>query len=106
MGDIKKGGGFNHDKTKNYYPKKDSERLEKYILKNGDLLMSMTDMKDAISLLGHTALMIYDNEYIVNQRVGLMSFRHSVDISTRRYVDESMRRRVGASTRPTPFKHR
>lgn len=80
MGDIKKGGGFNHNKTKNYFPKKGSDKLEKYILKNGDLLMSMTDMKDAISLLGHTALMIYDNEYIVNQRVGLIRANNDINI--------------------------
>jgi type I restriction enzyme S subunit len=80
MGDIKKGGGFNHDKTKDYYPKESAEKLEKYILKNGDLLMSMTDMKDAISLLGHTALMIYDDEYIVNQRVGLIRAKNDINI--------------------------
>jgi type I restriction enzyme, S subunit len=72
MGDIKKGGGFNPLKTKSYFSKHDADKLSKYILKNGDLLMCMTDMKDAISLLGHTALMIYDDEYIVNQRVGLI----------------------------------
>ena len=80
MGDIKKGGGFNHNKTKSYFPKKDASKLDKYILKNGDLLMSMTDMKDAISLLGHTALMIYDNEYIVNQRVGLIRAKNEINI--------------------------
>ena len=37
-------------------------------------------MKDAISLLGHTALMIYDNEYIVNQRVGLIRANNDIDI--------------------------
>ncbi len=80
MGDIKKGGGFNHDKTKDHFPKESAEKLEKYILKNGDLLMSMTDMKDAISLLGHTALMIYDDEYIVNQRVGLIRADNEINI--------------------------
>ncbi|MDA8969990.1 restriction endonuclease subunit S [bacterium] len=80
MGDIKKGGGFNPGKTKGYFPRTLSQKLDKYILKNGDLLMSMTDMKDAISLLGHTALMIYDNEYIVNQRVGLIRANNDIDI--------------------------
>jgi type I restriction enzyme, S subunit len=80
MGDIKKGGGFNPGKTKGYFPRTLSHKLDKYILKNGDLLMSMTDMKDAISLLGHTALMIYDNEYIVNQRVGLIRANNNIDI--------------------------
>ena len=80
MGDIKKGGGFNPGKTKGYFPRTLSQKLDKYILKNGDLLMSMTDMKDAISLLGHTALMIYDNEYLVNQRVGLIRANNDIDI--------------------------
>lgn len=40
----------------------------------------MTDMKDAISLLGHTALMIYDDEYIVNQRVGLIRAKNDINI--------------------------
>jgi type I restriction enzyme M protein len=80
MGDIKKGGGFNPEKTKGYYPKKDNPKLEKYILKNGDLLMSMTDMKDAVSLLGHTALMIYNNDYILNQRVGLIRPKNEISV--------------------------
>ena len=80
MGDIKKGGGFNPGKTKGYFPKAMSSKLNKYILKNGDLLMSMTDMKDAVSLLGHTALMIYDDEYIVNQRVGLIRPKNDLSI--------------------------
>jgi type I restriction enzyme S subunit len=80
MGDINKGGGFKPGKTKGYYPKSMSTKLNKYILKNGDLLMSMTDMKDAISLLGHTALMIYEDEYIVNQRVGLIRVKNDINI--------------------------
>jgi type I restriction enzyme S subunit len=80
MGDIKKGGGFNPSKTKSYFKKQDAAKLSKYILKNGDLLMCMTDMKDAISLLGHTALMIYDDEYIVNQRVGLIRAKNDINI--------------------------
>lgn len=80
MGDIKKGGGFNPGKTKGYFSRSLSLKLDKYILKNGDLLMSMTDMKDAISLLGHTALMIYDDEYIVNQRVGLIRANNNLNI--------------------------
>lgn len=43
--------------------------------------MSMTDMKDAISLLGHTALMIYDNEFVVNQRVGLIRVSNNLSIN-------------------------
>jgi type I restriction enzyme S subunit len=72
MGNIKKGGGFDFSKTKSFVKKNKFKNLDKFILKKGDILMSMTDMKDAISLLGHTALMIYNDKYIVNQRVGLI----------------------------------
>ena len=34
--------------------------------------MAMTDMKDNVAILGNTALMTVDDQYIVNQRVGLL----------------------------------
>lgn len=72
MGHIIKGGGFNYNGTKSWIEKDKCKSLLKYVLKKGDLLMAMTDMKGNISLLGNTALMDSDNEYIVNQRVGLL----------------------------------
>lgn len=75
MGHINKGGGLNKDGTKSYVLKKDYEDLSRYILKKGDLLMCMTDMKSNVALLGHTALMDEDNKYILNQRVGLLRIK-------------------------------
>lgn len=72
MGCIRKGGGFITDGTKSWISKDKCKGLDKYLLKKGDLLMAMTDMKGNISLLGHTALMNKDNSFIVNQRVGLL----------------------------------
>jgi type I restriction enzyme S subunit len=72
MGGIKKGGGLNRDSTKDWYEKTKCEKLDRYIIKKGDLLMCMTDMKNNVALLGHTALMDVDDEYILNQRVGLL----------------------------------
>ena len=72
MGHIKKGGGLNVDGTKSYYEKSKAKKLEKYVLRVGDLLMCMTDMKGNVALLGHTALMNENKKYIVNQRVGLL----------------------------------
>jgi type I restriction enzyme S subunit len=72
MGHIKKGGGLNADGTKSFYEKSKTSKLKRYVLKVGDLLMCMTDMKGNVALLGHTALMNEDNKYIVNQRVGLL----------------------------------
>ncbi len=44
--------------------------------------MCMTDMKENIALLGHTALMDRDSEYIVNQRVGLIRTNNTIDLSS------------------------
>jgi type I restriction enzyme, S subunit len=76
MGGIKKGGGLNRDSTKDWYEKSKCEKLDRYVIKKGDLLMCMTDMKNNVALLGHTALMDVDNEYILNQRVGLLRTRN------------------------------
>ena len=72
MGSIKKGGGLNKYSTKNYYEKGKCKTLGRYLIKKGDLLMCMTDMKNKVALLGHTALMDVSDEYILNQRVGLL----------------------------------
>ena len=44
--------------------------------------MCMTDMKENIALLGHTALMDRDNEFIVNQRVGLIRVNNTINLSS------------------------
>jgi type I restriction enzyme S subunit len=80
MGHIKKGGGLNAEGTKSYFSKAKAHKLSKYVLKKGDLLMCMTDMKGNVALLGHTALMNEDDKYIVNQRVGLLRPKNDVGI--------------------------
>lgn len=72
QGHIARGGGFISDGTKSWYPKKLASKLEKFVLRKGDILMAMTDMKDKVAILGNTAIMPIDNEYILNQRVGLL----------------------------------
>lgn len=72
QGHINRGGGFNSGGTKSWYPISKCANLSKYVLRKGDVLMAMTDMKDNVAILGNTALMTVDNQYIVNQRVGLL----------------------------------
>lgn len=72
MGNIKKGGGLNYDGTKSWIEREFCVGLERFVLKHGDILMAMTDMKENVALLGHTALMDVEDKYIVNQRVGLL----------------------------------
>lgn len=73
MGNIKIGGGINKDKTKSWISKDKCLGFEQYLSKKGDILMCMTDMKSSENpLLGHTALIDRDNEFVINQRVGLV----------------------------------
>lgn len=72
QGHIARGGGFVFDGTKSWYPKCKCSKLERFILKKGDLLMAMTDMKGNVAILGNTAIMPVSDEYILNQRVGLI----------------------------------
>lgn len=70
--DIKVGGGINTNNTKSWI---DSEfirknKLSRFIIQPGDLMMCMTDMKNNVRLLGHTALVYQSDEYTLNQRVG------------------------------------
>ena len=81
QGHIKKGGGFNYKGTKSWFPKNSAKLLDKFILKKGDILMAMTDMKDNVAILGNTALMDVDNKYVVNQRVGLLRSNYLKQIS-------------------------
>lgn len=70
MGHIKRGGGFNPQGTKSFFPKKNvNDKIEKFFTKKGDLLMSMTDMKSNMAILGNTALMPVSDVFIQNQRV-------------------------------------
>ena len=80
MGHIQKGGGLKADGTKSWVKKIDCTNLERYILKVGDILMSMTDMKDNMTILGHTAFMNENSKYIVNQRVGLLRMHNKLNI--------------------------
>lgn len=80
MGHIRKGGGFNYDGTKSYFKKSEANHLQKFVLRKGDLMMCMTDMKDNVALLGHTALMNTNDRYIVNQRVGLLRSKNPFSI--------------------------
>ena len=76
QGHIKRGGGFKTEGTKSWYHKSLCTGLQKFVLHKKDILMAMTDMKDNVAILGNTAIMPYDNRYILNQRVGLLRPTH------------------------------
>lgn len=82
MGNINIGGGINKSKTKSWIEKDKTSNLEQYITKKGDILMCMTDMKNSGNpLLGHTALIDKDDEFVINQRVGIIRCNKGLEYS-------------------------
>ncbi|MDE1818366.1 MAG: restriction endonuclease subunit S [Thaumarchaeota archaeon] len=67
-GNFAIGGGFKDDKLKYYNGPVD----EKYVLKEGDLIVTMTDLSKMGDTLGYPALVPASNEhrYLHNQRLG------------------------------------
>ena len=80
MGLIKKGGGLNRSGVKSHIARSNCKNLDRFLIKKGDLLMCMTDMKSNVALLGHTALMDTDDEFILNQRVGLLRTKDQLTV--------------------------
>jgi len=75
MGNIARGGGINHNANHAYINKSKCDGLGKFILQKNDLVMSMTDMKSSMALLGHTALIPEGGQFILNQRVGMLRIK-------------------------------
>ena len=85
MGHIMRGGGFNPDGKKALVSKDQAQRLGRFLLNKGDILMCMTDMKSSMALLGHTALMPVSGRYLVNQRVGRITAK-TPDVLDQRFL--------------------
>ena len=81
QGNILIGGGLNDFGTKSWILKSKVKNLDRFVLKKWDLLMAMTDMKNKVAILGNTALMNRNNQYILNQRVGLIRSNNYNNIS-------------------------
>ena len=77
-GNFNIGGGFKNDKCK--YFSESGEIPRDYILKESDLIVTMTDLSVKSDTLGYSALVPKDdnNIYLHNQRIGLV---HDIDES-------------------------
>jgi len=73
-GNFKFGGGFKWDKLKYY----DGEIPSDFILKNGDLIVTMTDLSKLGDTLGYPALVppSKDLKFLHNQRIGKVNFKN------------------------------
>ena len=85
MGHILRGGGFNPDGKKALVPEEQAQKLGRFLLNEGDILMCMTDMKSSMALLGHTARMPVSGRYLVNQRVGRITVKKP-DVLDQRFL--------------------
>ena len=72
-GNFSIGGGFQSDKLK-YYA---GPVPEEYVLRSGDLIITMTDLSKEGDTLGYPALVPESSErrYLHNQRIGLVEIK-------------------------------
>ncbi|CAL67547.1 restriction endonuclease subunit S [Christiangramia forsetii] len=72
-GNFAIGGGYKSDKIKYY----DGPINEDFILKEGDVIVTMTDLSKQADTLGYSAKIPKDSEntYLHNQRIGLISLK-------------------------------
>jgi type I restriction enzyme S subunit len=73
MAQIGLKGGFKFNANKvNRWPYEDYDSLSNYHLKNGDLIISMTDVTPDKNLIGRMAIVESNEKTLLNQRVGLL----------------------------------
>ena len=72
-GNFHIGGGFKSDKYKYY---KSEDFPQDYILKSGDVVVTMTDLSKDSDTLGYSAKIPFtkNKKYLHNQRIGLVQF--------------------------------
>ena len=88
-GNFRIGGGFKEEKCKFF----DGEIPADYVLKEGDFIVTMTDLSKTIDTLGYSALVPKSKRtYLHNQRIGLVTFKS--DECDRGYIYWLMRTRV------------
>lgn len=73
MGHIEKGGGLRSNPKRDFVPR--DEKLNRWILNKGDIIMAMTDMKDNVVILGVPAMIDKSDKYVLNQRVARVTLK-------------------------------
>ncbi len=107
-GNFAMGGGFKGDKFKYY----DGAVSEEFVLREGDLLVTMTDLSKQSDTLGYPALVPACRDgrrYLHNQRLGKISLKETAEIDAR-YIYYVMcgaeyRHEVLSSATGTTVKH-
>lgn len=80
MANISIEGSFNFDYQKSKkWNLRDTEKLRNYLVKNGDLIIAMTDVTPSMELIGRGAFVSANSPLLLNQRVGLLKTNDIVD---------------------------
>jgi len=87
---ISRDGNFQElDDKQKYISEEDFEKYSDYQLDKNDLIIAMSDMSKKLWILGRTAIIPKDDEYILNQRVGKLSYNGNMDIRFANYATNS-----------------
>jgi len=80
MANISLNGIFQYDYEKaKYWSKVELDNLKQYQVNKGDLLIAMTDVTPDKKLIGRMAIVDIDDTFLLNQRVGLLKLKDSVN---------------------------
>lgn len=90
MGNIGLDGSFNSRISKRNYWESDKS-LDKYLIAKGDLLIAMTDVTPDKNLIGRMTIVNIDEVFYLNQRVGLIRLKSSVDTTFLKYLSNDLK---------------
>ena len=79
---------FNYKKA-NYWSEKERENLSRYLLKKEDLIIAMTDVTPNKNLIGRMVQIDIDDEFFLNQRVGLLRCNNRIEKNFLMYLGNS-----------------
>lgn len=83
MGQISLSGRFQFDLSKvNHWRASDFNKLKNFWVRNGDLLIAMTDVTPDKNLIGQMTIAKLDSIALLNQRVGLLRVDENKGIPT------------------------
>jgi type I restriction enzyme S subunit len=70
MSNIRPGGIFDIDYNPRFLPNDYAEKYSQFLLKNGDIIVAMTDLANDPKILGVPTIITGDKKILLNQRVG------------------------------------
>ena len=89
MGNIKKGGRIDLTHNNKYLPNSHSNLYKEYILKEGDVIIAMTDISPSLDFLAVPAIipnLDKTKTYLLNQRVGKLIIDDRYDVEFVKYL--------------------